>query len=109
MTALLMLWLARSRSWMWVPAVMLSVPSAMLLDMLLKGVFQRHRPIFIEPLLTLQTYSFPKGRIAAATLLYGVLAAWVPTTLKRPWHAPVVLLTACRVALVTLSRVWPSC
>ena len=106
MTTLLVLWLAHKRSWDWVLRVVLAVPLGMLLNVLLKNIFQRQRPVFDEPLLTLLTYSFPSGHTAAATLLYGVLAAWLLTVLQRRWHAPVVLLAASMVVVVALSRVY---
>jgi len=106
MTTLLVLWLAHKRSWDWVLRVLLSVPLGMLLNLLLKGIFERQRPVFDHPLLTLVTYSFPSGHTSAATLLYGVLAAWLLTMLQRRWHAPVLLLAASMVALVAVSRVY---
>jgi hypothetical protein len=39
--------------------------------------FQRARPKFDEPLLTLSSYSFPSGHVLASTLLYGLCVAWV--------------------------------
>ena len=106
MATLLALWLAHKRSWCWVLRVLLSVPLGMLLNVLLKGIFQRQRPVFDQPLVTLLTYSFPSGHTAGATLLYGVLAAWLLTVLQRQWHAPVVVLAASMVALVAVSRVY---
>jgi len=106
MTTLLILWLAYKRSWDWVLRALLSVPLGMLLNVLLKSIFQRQRPAFDQPLLSLVTYSFPSGHTAAATLLYGVLGAWLVTVLKRRWHAPVVVLATVMVALVALSRVY---
>lgn len=106
MAALLALWLAHKRCWDWVLRVGLSVPLGMLLNVLLKNIFQRQRPVFDQPLVTLLTYSFPSGHTAAATLLYGVLAAWLLTVLARRWHTPMLLLTAGMVALVAVSRVY---
>ena len=109
MTTLLVMWLAykRSSEWgTWVLRVLLSVPLGMLLNVLLKSIFQRQRPVFDQPLLTLVTFSFPSGHTAAATLFYGVLAAWLLAVLPRRWHAPVVVLAAVMVALVALSRVY---
>ena len=106
MTTLLVMWLAYKRSWEWVLRVLLSVPLGMLLNVLLKNIFQRQRPVFDQPLLSLVTYSFPSGHTAAATLLYGVLAAWLLTQLNRRWHVPVVVLATLMVALVALSRVY---
>ena len=109
MTTLLVMWLAyqRSSEWgTWVLRVLLSVPLGMLLNVLLKSIFQRQRPVFDQPLVTLLTFSFPSGHTAAATLFYGVLAAWLLAALQRRWHAPVVVLAAMMVALVALSRVY---
>lgn len=106
MTALLAIWLSYRRSWDWVMRLLLVVPLGMLLNVLLKNIFQRQRPSFDQPLLTLVTYSFPSGHTAAATLFYGVLAAWLLTVLKRPWHVPVVVLAVCMVLLVALSRMY---
>jgi undecaprenyl-diphosphatase len=106
MTSLLVRLLAHKRSWDWVLRVVLAVPLGMLLNVLLKNIFQRQRPVFDEPLLTLLTYSFPSGHTAAATLLYGVLAAWLLTVLQRRWHALVLLLATSMVVLVALSRVY---
>ena len=106
MVTLMALWLAYKRSWDWLLRLLLSVPLGMLLNVLLKYIFQRQRPVFDQPLLTLASYSFPSGHTAGATLLYGVLAAWLLTLLQRRWHAPVVVLAAMMVALVALSRVY---
>ncbi|MES2510662.1 MAG: phosphatase PAP2 family protein [Pseudomonadota bacterium] len=109
MTGLLAAWVAYRRSWDWkdwLLRVLLSVPLGMLLNVLLKNIFQRQRPSFDQPLLTLVTYSFPSGHAAAATLLYGVLAAWLVTVLRRSWHVHVIVLCACMVLLVALSRVY---
>ena len=106
MTLLLVMWLTYKRSWEWALRVLLSVPLGMLLNVLLKNIFQRQRPVFDQPLLSLVTYSFPSGHTAAATLLYGVLAAWLVTVLQRRWHVPVVALAVVMVVLVALSRVY---
>ena len=106
MATLLALWLAHRRCWDWVLRVLLSVPLGMLLNMLLKVAFQRQRPVFDQPLVTLLTYSFPSGHTAAATLLYGVLAAWLLAAVDRRWHAPIVVMAAGMVALVAVSRVY---
>jgi membrane-associated phospholipid phosphatase len=106
MTALLAGWMAWKRDWTWVLRVLLSVPLGMLLNVLLKNIFQRHRPSFDHPILTLVSYSFPSGHAAAATLFYGVLAAYLLTLTRRAWHLPVVLAAVCMVALVALSRVY---
>ena len=109
MTTLWVMWLAyrRSSEWgTWVLRVLLSIPLGMLLNVLLKSIFHRQRPVFEQPLLSLLTFSFPSGHTAAATLFYGVLAAWLAAVLQRRWHVLVVGLAAVLVALVALSRVY---
>ncbi|RSZ57480.1 phosphatase PAP2 family protein [Massilia atriviolacea] len=91
----------------WLICLMLAVPGGQLLNVLLKYIFQRARPSFEEPLLTLSTYSFPSGHTLGATVFYGVLAAYLVCTLPR-WNARIlaVLFACTMVGLVALSRVY---
>ena len=97
----------RTRAWDWLLTLVLTVPLGMLLNVLLKNIFQRVRPVFDVPLLTLNTYSFPSGHAAAATLFYGLLAAWfISRTASWRWRAVIALAAAAMVALVGLSRIY---
>lgn len=97
----------RTRSWDWLVTLVLTVPFGMLLNLFLKNLFQRARPSFQDPLLTLTSYSFPSGHTAAATLFYGLLAAYLVCRVKSwPWRAFVVCLAVALVALVGLSRIY---
>jgi undecaprenyl-diphosphatase len=107
LTALLALYLWRRGAYYWLLALLVAVPGGSLLNVLLKYVFQRSRPVFDTPLVSLATYSFPSGHTAAATLLYGVLACYI--IIARPrWIAGLGLVAACvaMVLLVALSRVY---
>jgi membrane-associated phospholipid phosphatase len=107
MTLLLALHLRARRANYWLLALMLAVPGGMLLNVLLKYTFQRARPRFDEPLLTLASYSFPSGHTSGAMLFYGLLAAYLVCTLPRPGARAAVLgLATLMVALVALSRVY---
>ena len=98
---------ARTKAWDWLLTLVLTVPVGMLLNVLLKNIFQRVRPVFDVPLLSLTTYSFPSGHAAAATLFYGVLAAWfISRTTSWRWRALIALAAALLVALVGLSRIY---
>lgn len=100
------LYLVKKRAWDWVLCMALAVPLGMLLNVLLKNVFQRARPTFEHPLLSLTTYSFPSGHTAAAALLYGMVGAYL-VCICRGWRrllAAVVALSM--VALVGLSRIY---
>lgn len=95
------------KAWDWLLTLVLTVPVGMVLNVLLKNVFQRARPSFEDPLLTLSSYSFPSGHAAAATLFYGVLAAYLICRVKSwRWQVLIALLAVLLVALVGLSRIY---
>ena len=107
LSSLLAIYWMRSRAWDWLLTLVLTVPAGMLVNLLLKNIFQRVRPVFDVPLLSLNTYSFPSGHAAAATLFYGVLAAWlISRTASWRWRAFILLSAALMVALVGLSRIY---
>lgn len=73
----------------------------------LKHLFQRGRPVFDDPILTLPTYSFPSGHAAVSTVFYGLLAIYVLEQDRRravTWAAIGVATTM--VALICFSRVY---
>ncbi|HEX7054468.1 MAG TPA: phosphatase PAP2 family protein [Burkholderiales bacterium] len=102
-SALLVLILARRRAWGWVLGVALAVPGAMLLNATLKGVIQRTRPVLDNPVLALETYSFPSGHTAASLAFYGMLAAYLAYRFPRQ-RALLVAGAALAVGLVAYSR-----
>jgi undecaprenyl-diphosphatase len=105
--AVLALYLARRREWAWLRALVLCVPAGMALNAILKLLVQRARPVFEHPLATLQTYSFPSGHAAGATLLYGFLVAYVfAHTRRRAVRAGTLAGAAAMVALVSFSRLY---
>jgi undecaprenyl-diphosphatase len=106
-TVLLVLYLAWRREWRWATTVILVVPGGMLLNVLLKVAFHRTRPTLSGLAAALHSYSFPSGHVMAATLTYGVAAAYLITRLAS-WRGKVltVLAACCLVALVAFSRVY---
>ena len=107
LTALAAFWLYRHGARHWLLTLLVTVPGGMLLNVAMKHTFERARPHFDEPILTLSTYSFPSGHAAASTLLYGFLACYL-TRRARSWQArAAIVLAACTmVALVAGSRVY---
>ena len=107
LTALLALFFWRARARYWLLALLVSVPGGMLLNVLLKSVFQRARPVFEQALVNLATYSFPSGHTAAATLFYGVLGSYLVMT-RTGWRLRLAIVAGCTlmVALVAFSRVY---
>lgn len=99
------LWRARARYWLL--ALAFAVPGGMLLNVALKFVFQRARPVLEEPLVMLGTYSFPSGHTMAATCFYGLLVSYL--VIARPaWSVRLGTVALCltMVLLVALSRVY---
>lgn len=99
--------LAWRKDWYWLICVSVTVPTGMLLNVLMKLAFHRARPSFDNPLLVLQTYSFPSGHVAGATLLYGVVAALLISKIKAwRWRVAIAFAALTMVTLVALSRVY---
>lgn len=107
MTAVVGIYFYLRKAHYWLVALVLSVPGGMLLNVLLKHIFQRERPGLDNALLTLNTYSFPSGHAVAATLFYGLIAAYLICLASRWRHRLLILAVAClMVALVGLSRMY---
>lgn len=103
LTALLLLW---KRHWYGLLALLFTVPSGMLLNVLLKSAFARQRPSFENPFVTLASYSFPSGHAMAATLLYGILAVFTVLTVQTwRWGVLTVLAAVLLILLVALTRI----
>jgi membrane-associated phospholipid phosphatase len=106
-TAALAAFLALQRDWYWVWRVVLIVPTGMLFNTVLKYAYQRIRPSFDDPLVTLNTYSFPSGHTAGATLFYGILAVVLFSRLRSyAVRAAFLAAAALLVMLVAFSRMY---
>lgn len=83
------------------------VPAGMLLNLGLKHLVQRPRPVLEEPLVHISTYSFPSGHAIASTVFYGALCALVFAHTRSPvWRTLAVLAAMAMVLLVSFSRVY---
>ena len=101
------LFLLRQRRKYALLVVTLTVPGGMLLNVVLKNVFQRARPTFDHPLLTFSGYSFPSGHTMAATMLYGTLAALALARIRAwHWRVLVVVVATFLIMLVGFSRIY---
>jgi membrane-associated phospholipid phosphatase len=70
------LYLVWRRFWYRLLALLLIVPGGSLIDLVVKHLIQRQRPVFENPIATLNSYSFPSGHTMGATLFYGLMAAF---------------------------------
>jgi membrane protein DedA with SNARE-associated domain/membrane-associated phospholipid phosphatase len=106
-TSLMALFLLWRRQWYGLLALIVTVPGGMVLNGLLKDAFDRARPHFTNPLVTLSSYSFPSGHTMAATVLYGVLAAFAVWTFRAwRWRVLAVLIAVFLLVLVGFSRLY---
>lgn len=86
---------------------LLVVPTGMLLNVGLKNLFQRARPVLEAPLVHLTTFSFPSGHAAASTVFYGALGVLVLAHVRQPLaRAAGVAVAALMVLVVCFSRVY---
>jgi membrane-associated phospholipid phosphatase len=101
------LFLIWRRRFYWFAAFVSSVYGGMLLNRILKYAFQRPRPHFDDPLLSLTSYSFPSGHTMTATVLYGVLAAYFFTN-TQDWRQRLVIVfgASLLILLVGFSRIY---
>jgi len=84
-----------------------AVGGGLALNTLLKLAFHRERPTLSGLSSALHTFSFPSGHTLAATLIYGVLAAYaVRKTHSREARAAIVACAIAMVALVAFSRIY---
>ncbi len=106
-TAIAAMTLARGRRWRWLITLLLCSGGGLALNVLMKLAFHRARPVFDDPLLTLTSYSFPSGHVAASTIFYGLIVCWCFTRTPRlALRAVVVAAAILLVALVAFSRMY---
>jgi undecaprenyl-diphosphatase len=91
----------------WTLSLGLAVGGGMILNTIIKLLFNRDRPTWDDPLMTLSSASFPSGHTAGATLFYGFIAAYMVWNTKKAW-AQAVIVAGCTfmVALVGFSRIY---
>jgi len=101
--------LYRRRLMGWLCLLAISVPGVAALNAALKQVFHRLRPHFDDPLVLINSYSFPSGHTSAATVFYGFLVMfWLSSrcdfSLSR--RLGIVAAAVLMVLLVAVSRVY---
>jgi len=93
--------LAHYRQTDWLLLLALSVPGGLILNSLVKHAFERARPSFDSPTVTLASYSFPSGHTAGATVWWGfALLVWFAWEQRRRRRA---LACAVAVAMILLT------
>ncbi|MBA3387715.1 MAG: phosphatase PAP2 family protein [Chthoniobacterales bacterium] len=99
--------LAARRAWDWLLALAFTMLGGSLLNILLKHLFHRQRPVLENPLVTLTSFGFPSGHTMGSTLFYGFLSLCALHSAKSwPGRTAVVLAAALTVTAVGLSRIY---
>jgi undecaprenyl-diphosphatase len=101
------IYFVRRRRFYWLAAFASSIYGGMLLNRILKYMFQRPRPHFDDPLLSLSSYSFPSGHTMTATVVFGVVASYLFTTTKD-WRLRTLIICVAGflILLVGFTRMY---
>jgi membrane protein DedA with SNARE-associated domain len=100
-------YLAWKRLWRWSAIAFCAVAGGVLVNTIVKLAVHRERPTFSGLASALKTYSFPSGHTLAATLIYGVVAAYLISR-AGPWKRQISIGFGAFfvVALVAFSRIY---
>ncbi|MDQ6765554.1 MAG: phosphatase PAP2 family protein [Verrucomicrobiota bacterium] len=95
------------RTWDRLLAFALTMVGGSALNIILKHIFHRQRPVLENPLVTLSSWGFPSGHTMGSTLFYGFLALLAATAIQH-WRLRAVpfLSAAVMVAAVGWSRIY---
>ncbi|HET9032660.1 MAG TPA: phosphatase PAP2 family protein [Dokdonella sp.] len=91
----------------WLLGLVLVVPGGILINTLFKYLFARARPQFVDPIVSLASFSFPSGHVSGSTLFYGFLAALlISRSHSRRRNVAIVSAAMAMVLLVAASRMY---
>lgn len=101
------LFFLRARAWDRLLGFALTMLGGSALNILLKHLFHRQRPVLENPLVTLSSFGFPSGHTMGATLLYGFFALLAAQSLKT-WRErmSVSIAAGLMIAAVGWSRIY---
>lgn len=91
----------------WLLGLVLVVPGGILINTLFKYLFARVRPQFVDPIVSLASFSFPSGHVSGSTLFYGFVAALlISRSHSRLRNVAIVSAALSMVLLVAASRMY---
>lgn len=95
------------RRWLNASGWLISLVGAVALNVLLKQIFERPRPTFVDPIIVETSYSFPSGHAMVPLILYGMMAYFAVLALKS-WQGrtTVVFGVALLIILIGFSRMY---
>jgi membrane-associated phospholipid phosphatase len=105
LVALVMLVLLAKRERLLAVAWVVAIASGGALNLALKALFARTRPLHEHGIVTAHGWSFPSGHATGAMLVYGLLGYVVIRHAPRAWHLPVAIAAVLLIVFVGCSRV----
>ncbi|MBZ0279185.1 MAG: phosphatase PAP2 family protein [Anaerolineae bacterium] len=98
---------ALRRRWTYVMLVLVAWLGGYLMNTILKTIFARERPIFLEPLAVSTNYSFPSGHAMAAVACYGLLGYFLYQQARNRWlRIGIFMVTLLLISLIGFSRIY---
>ncbi len=100
--AFFLLW---KRLWYWLSGLVFAIAGGIILNLLMKKLFDRARPDWADP--AFADAGFPSGHTMMATLIYGFIATYLILG-TRSWPARILIavMTIALVFLIALSRLY---
>ena len=96
--------LGARRHWALAGGWVFAVAGNGLLNTMLKGIFDRDRPLPADGAALVAGFSFPSGHSSGAVVAYGMLAYLVLRLLAPRWHLPALAAAGVLAGVVGLSR-----
>ena len=87
-------------------AFVLAIGGGSILNVLLKHLFHRQRPVLENPFVTLSSYGFPSGHTMGSTLFYGSLALCVAQAIRWPARVLPYGFAAVAVGTIGFTRIY---
>lgn len=98
---------ALRRQWTYAVLVLAVWLGGHLTNYILKTIFARERPVFLEPLAIATDYSFPSGHAMVGAACYGLLAYFLYLRVENRWLRIGILgFTFLLIALIGFSRLY---
>jgi membrane-associated phospholipid phosphatase len=106
-TTIVALYYAYRRRWLHLLMWLVAVIGGQILNVLLKEVFARPRPVFANPWATEITASFPSGHAMISMIFYGMLAYFLVIAVENVRTRIVIVFVATlMVVLIGISRMY---
>jgi membrane-associated phospholipid phosphatase len=93
------------RRWVLAAAWVVATAGGGLLNMMLKQIFARPRPLHEHGLVTETSFSFPSGHASGSMLLYSLLGYLLVRHTPKVWHIPIAIVMVAVIIFVGFSRV----